>query len=103
MHDQDGSVAYSSVMPVARAAAAAVEVSPNPLRGERAQVLLPPAEGAATLELLTAQGRLLRRLTAPAGTRQLELPTAGLAGGVYLLRVRQGSTTTTTRLVVLAP
>ncbi|OWP64122.1 hypothetical protein CDA63_05170 [Hymenobacter amundsenii] len=98
IHDLDGTVAYSGVRAVRTASSAAVY--PNPVRGE-AQVQLPDPVGAATLELLSAQGQVVRRLAVPAGRGHASLTTTGLPGGVYLLRVQQAGTSTTTRLVVL--
>ncbi len=98
IHDLDGTVAYSGVRTVRTVFSAAVY--PNPVRGA-AQVQLPDAVGAATLELLSSQGQVVRRLAVPAGTGHASLTTTGLPGGVYLLRVQQAATSSTTRLVVL--
>ena len=97
MHDRDGTVTYSSIQMVRSAATATVY--PNPVRGA-AQVQLPAPGQAATLELVSTRGEVVRRLAAPAGPASLELPMADLPAGLYLLRVQQAGTTTTTRLTL---
>lgn len=97
MHDLDGSVTYSEVQLVRRAARAAVY--PNPVR-EAARVVLPVPGQAAVLELLSGQGAVIRRLAAPAGPAAIEVPMADLPAGIYLLRVQQAGVTSSTRLVL---
>ncbi|NVO86155.1 T9SS type A sorting domain-containing protein [Hymenobacter terrestris] len=97
MHDRDGTVSYSSVRTVRSAATTAVY--PNPVRNA-AQVLLPMPGQSATLELVSARGAVVRRLTAPAGVASVEVPMADLPAGFYLLRVQQAGATSTTRLIL---
>ncbi|RFP65952.1 T9SS C-terminal target domain-containing protein [Hymenobacter lapidiphilus] len=97
MHDRDGTVSYSGIRMVRSAAATAVY--PNPLRNT-AQVLLPLPGQSATLELVSARGAVVRRLTAPAGLASVEVPMADLPAGIYLLRVQQAGATSTTRVVL---
>ncbi|MFD2787623.1 T9SS type A sorting domain-containing protein [Hymenobacter rubripertinctus] len=98
MHDRDGKVAYSSVQTLAQATT--LVVYPNPAR-DKVEVILANSEQAATLDLLTAQGRVVRHLQTPGGSTHASLRTAGLPGGVYLLRVQQAGTSFTSRLVVV--
>ena len=73
---------------------------PNPAHAT-ATVQLPPIPGpaTATLTLLDALGRALRTQTAATNART-DLDLAGLAPGLYALRVRAGAETATRRLVV---
>lgn len=71
---------------------------PNPAH-THATVRLPVGAGPAMLTLLDALGRAVRSQVAPTGADYL-LDLAGLAPGVYALRVRVGETQTTHRLVV---
>ena len=81
----------------------AFTLAPNPARASTT-VTLPALPGAAsaTLSLLDALGRAVRTATValpPAGLRH-ELNLAGLAPGLYALRVQAGPATATRRLVV---
>jgi len=82
------------------AALAGLSLAPNPAHGT-AQVRIPavPGTAQATLTLLDALGRVARRQPAATGaTATLDL--AGLAPGVYVLRVQAGAATATQKLVV---
>lgn len=76
---------------------------PNPAHGGTT-LTLPPVSGAATatLTLLDALGRAVRQWPVPlaAGGTTLALPLAGLAPGLYAVRVQAGGFATTGRLVV---
>ncbi|MBT9392753.1 T9SS type A sorting domain-containing protein [Hymenobacter sp. NST-14] len=100
MHDQDGTSSYSPVQTVARPVD--LVAYPNPA-SQQVTVELAGREPAAVVELLTAQGQVVRRLVTGAGTTHASLRTAGLPQGVYLLRVQQAGTTATSRLLVLEP
>jgi hypothetical protein len=81
-------------------ALAGLNLAPNPAHGT-AQVRVPAVPGTtqATLTLLDALGRVARRQPAATGaTAALDL--AGLAPGVYVLRVQAGVATATQKLVV---
>ncbi|WP_139255030.1 T9SS type A sorting domain-containing protein [Hymenobacter psychrophilus] len=97
MHDLDGTIAYSSVRMVRSAATATVY--PNPVRNT-ARVVLPLPGQEATLELISARGQVVQRLTAPAGPASIEVSMADLPAGFYLLRVQQAGATTTTRVML---
>jgi len=88
----------------AAAPLAGLHIAPNPASGSRATVQLPAglAAGEATFTLLDALGRVVRTRTAslPAGTVAAPLDVAGLAPGVYALRVAVGERRGTARLVV---
>ncbi|GAB3850098.1 hypothetical protein GCM10028822_15030 [Hymenobacter terrigena] len=83
-------------------AAAEVSLFPNPARGSFA-VQLPAAWGAAPVQatLLNALGQAVRQQTAalPAGA-PLAFATAGLAPGVYQLRIQAGNRTIIKRAVL---
>ena len=80
--------------------AAAVQLYPNPARGA-VTVLVPAVAGAAAVqaELLNALGQPVRRQVAATGA-PFTVETAGLAPGVYTLRLQAGATTLAKRLVV---
>jgi len=88
----------------AAAPLAGLHIAPNPASGTRATVQLPAglAAGPATFTLLDGLGRTVRTRTAslPAGTTAADLDVAGLAPGVYALRVAVGERRGTARLVV---
>ncbi len=83
--------------------AESVSVYPNPAR-ERFTVVLPGLGQATTVqaELLNALGQVVRRQTAalPATGTQLTIEAAGLAAGVYTLRLQAGTAALAKRLVV---
>jgi hypothetical protein len=83
--------------------AESIGVYPNPAH-ERFTVVLPGLSQATTVQadLLNSLGQVVRRQAAalpPAGT-QLAMETAGLATGVYTLRLQAGTTTLAKRVVV---
>ncbi|MDO7849286.1 FG-GAP-like repeat-containing protein [Hymenobacter sp. M29] len=85
--------------------AAQVAVFPNPAaQGAGVTVTLPVAAGQqATAEVRDALGRVVvaaRALRVSGGQATGELATAGLAPGVYVLRLTAGPTTVSKRLVV---
>ena len=80
-----------------------VSLFPNPAH-DSFTVLVPAVTGTSQLraELLNALGQVVRRLGAalPADGASLRVDTAGLAGGVYILRLSAGPTTLTKRVVL---
>ena len=80
-----------------------VSLFPNPAH-DSFTVLVPAVTGTSQLraELLNALGQVVRRLNAalPADGASLHVDTAGLAGGVYILRLSAGPTTLTKRVVL---
>ena len=99
-------VQFSPAAPLAAtpaALAAAVSVYPNPARAQ-ATVAVPGLAGASAVqvELLNALGQVVLRQQAalPASGTQLVLPTAELATGVYVVRLRAGQLVVTKRLTV---
>jgi len=99
------SIADAALLPATapQTATTGLGVFPNPARGT-ATVQLPAGLGAGptTLTLLDALGRVVRTRTMalPAGTTTTDLDVAGLAPGVYALRVATGERLGTARLVV---
>ena len=83
--------------------ASQVTVYPNPAR-ESFTVALPSVAGATAVqvELLNALGQVVRRQQAalPAAGAQLPVATAGLAPGIYTLRLAAGSAVVTKRVTV---
>ena len=83
--------------------AAGLRVFPNPASSAvTVQVPGGPSATSATLTLTDALGRPVRTATAalPAAGLRYPLPLAGLAPGVYALRVTAGKATAVRRLVV---
>ena len=81
----------------ARPAAAGISLAPNPAHDAFA-VTLPAGATPGPAELLNPLGQVVRRL-APAGPRFV-VETAGLAPGIYTLRVGLGAATLARRVVV---
>ena len=79
-------------------AQATLSLTPNPAYGSVA-VHLPAAPSPATLALLDALGRVVCTAAAPAGA-DYPLDLAGLASGIYTVRVRAGEALATQKLVV---
>jgi hypothetical protein len=80
------------------AAQPSFEVFPNPARTV-ATVRVPAGNNAATLTLTDALGRVVRTQSATAG-QDYPYDLAGLAPGVYALRMQAGAAVATQRLVV---
>ena len=78
---------------------AQVSVYPNPARGT-AYVRLPAGPQPATVSVLNSLGQLVRTQRVAAGETAAALPLAGLARGVYSVRVALPDGTVTKRLVV---
>ena len=80
-----------------------VSLFPNPSH-DSFTVLVPAVTGASLVQVqvLNALGQVVRRLNAalPADGASLHVDTAGLAGGVYILRLSAGPTTLTKRVVL---
>ncbi|AMR27016.1 hypothetical protein A0257_07770 [Hymenobacter psoromatis] len=85
------------------ALAAAVTLYPNPAT-EQVTVALPGVAGASAVqvELLNTLGQVVLRQSAslPASGTTLTLPTAGLATGVYVVRLTAGAQLITKRLTI---
>ncbi|MGY3089212.1 hypothetical protein ACVWYF_002252 [Hymenobacter sp. UYAg731] len=85
-------------LPTAKATPlAGLSLLPNPAHGT-ATVQLPAGFGTATLTVLDALGRAVRRLTTAETRAELDL--TGLAAGLYAVRVQAAGRATTRRLVV---
>ncbi|MDB5236618.1 MAG: hypothetical protein JWR44_3611 [Hymenobacter sp.] len=100
------SVFANNYTPLATAsawAAAAINPYPNPAR-DAFSVDVPDVTGAAAVQavLLNALGQVARRQQAvlPAGGTRLNVKTAGLAPGMYTLRVQAGRLATARRVVL---
>ncbi|WP_046245501.1 T9SS type A sorting domain-containing protein [Hymenobacter terrenus] len=82
---------------------AGVSLYPNPARGQ-AVVQIPGGSGAAqaTVTLINALGQLLHThtLTLPANGATTAVPLAGLAAGLYVMRVQAGDRQTAHQLIV---
>jgi hypothetical protein len=103
--DLDGTESYSSVQVVRLVSAElsiAVQAHPNPFSQELyARVVLPTA-GLTSIALHNTLGQVLltRKLQLPAGATEVALPEAvTLPQGVYLLVVRQATTTRVVKVV----
>jgi len=93
----------SAVLATAAPAGAVVEVYPNPAHGA-VRLRLPAAAGPAqaTLTVLDALGRAVRRQQLPLAptATTAEVPLAGLAPGLYHLRLQAGGQRTTHPLAI---
>ncbi len=97
---RNGLVAVSS-SPVPTTAAAQPQLYPNPTRNS-AWLKLPADWQATTIELLGADGRILRTLSLPGqNAAQISIDTYGLVQGAYLVRVHTPDRVWVERLVVL--
>ena len=78
-----------------------VEVYPNPAVAGRATLRL-PAHGAGQVTLLNALGQAVRTqaVAGASAASEIELNVAGLAAGLYSVRVRAGAETAVLRLAV---
>lgn len=105
--DLNGAVAYSTVrtvaVPATSGAGLTAQAYPNPAPAASVQLALTvPTAGTATLSISDALGRpvLTRQLSLEAGANSLALPEAAQwTSGVYVLRVAQGSSYQTIKLV----
>jgi photosystem II stability/assembly factor-like uncharacterized protein len=82
-------------------AAASVTLYPNPA-GERLYVSLAGLSGAVQVELLNAAGQRVRSGEVPSASQQSVLPLElkGLPAGTYLVRVRSGTFTKTSPVIL---
>jgi hypothetical protein len=95
--------AATALAAAASLSASEVSVYPNPAHG-RFTVLVPAVAGAGRVqaELLNTLGQVVRRQSAalPAAGATLPVETAGLAPGVYTLRLSAGASTLAKRVVL---
>ena len=100
--DQNGTSAFSPVRTLAPDALAwGISAYPNPFATELAATLTTAEAGPATVRLYDVMGRLVfsQQLTATVGSQMLDLrPATSLATGEYVLRVQQGTHTSTLRI-----
>ena len=75
-----------------------VSLAPNPVSNGQVRINT-PQQGTKTITLVTMAGRVLETLTTDDTATDLILPT-DIAAGIYLVRVEQGHTTSTTKLIV---
>ena len=81
-------------------------VYPNPTRGPFTITLFVSSPQAVLVSVLDLQGKKLKSLykgTLPTGKTRLDVASADLAEGVYLIRIVSGDTILTRKLAVLAP
>ncbi|MEM6327531.1 MAG: lectin-like protein [Bacteroidota bacterium] len=78
-------------------------IAPNPTRGTASVALSLPEAGAVTVAVYDAMGRQVASVqqAAAAGSHRLGVPVAGLAPGIYVVRVESPSGTATRRLTVV--
>jgi hypothetical protein len=69
----------------------AYTVFPNPASGTVYVQRLSLTNRAATVLLTDVTGRILRSAALPSGTERLSIPVSGLAAGVYMVEVKEGS------------
>ena len=87
----------------ATALAQPLSLYPNPANEQLTVAASFAGSGAADVSIFTVQGKLVGHYQPPvqAGTNQLIIPTTNLPMGTYLLKLRNGKTTSTKRFVVL--
>ena len=91
--DIEGNVSYSETTPYEYLPqhAQLIQILPNPSRNGQHSTLAMwlPSPGSPTIQLVDLQGRVLKQWNRafPAGENQFELPTAGLAAGIYIVKV----------------
>ncbi|AII50590.1 hypothetical protein N008_01150 [Hymenobacter sp. APR13] len=96
MRDTDGTVAYSPVQAVRMTGKLAPQTYPNPAPDGVLNVqLTEPSTTETTLELLSTTGQVVHRLQPATGLTTIRLDAHTLPGGLYYLRVRQASQTST--------
>jgi hypothetical protein len=103
--DLDGTIRYSTVAyaPCACVNEADVQVFPVPARGQNITLRQFATEGPLTISLTDAQGRAVLRhpvIASQNGLLTVELPTANLPAGLYLLSSSQAGRSFTRKLIV---
>jgi hypothetical protein len=104
--DLDGSTHYSEVVEVERALPTALRLLspyPNPVRDRATIDVVIPEGRPATLSLYDITGREVRRLpnVFSPGEHSHALDTAGLASGIYILRLRNQNHSVSQKLTVV--
>ncbi|WP_051359826.1 T9SS type A sorting domain-containing protein [Adhaeribacter aquaticus] len=104
--DLDGKFEYSKVVVVTNAASltstsAKLLVAPNPVSGGQFSLLLEGIEGGQ-LQVMDMSGRVLFTQTINPNVRELTLNTQslGMSSGMYMILVRNNTTSTNTKLIV---
>jgi len=76
---------------------------PNPSAGRVALQLTAPAQGDASIQVYSADGKWLKSQTLASGEQSLQLDTQDLAAGLYLVRVKANGQFLTQRLIIAQP
>lgn len=99
--DQDGTASLSDVRVVRfdGTVATAVAVYPSPATDKATLDLLTLPKAPFAVEIVGADGRVLHRFSAE-GAREVPLPAAGMAKGMYLVRVTGQGQSYLTKLVI---
>ncbi|WP_157975920.1 T9SS type A sorting domain-containing protein [Lewinella sp. IMCC34191] len=100
--DYDGSESVSNVITVqVEGAATALKIAPNPVAaGQASQIVLPDNfSNMVAVEVFTADGQRVVNRSYEA-TAKVELPTQDLPTGMYFVRLSDGATSVTDRLIV---
>lgn len=91
--DIEGNVSYSETTPFEYLPQhpALIQILPNPAKNGQSSTLSLwlPAPGSPAIQLVDLKGRILKEIKHDllAGENQVELPTAGLAAGIYFVKV----------------
>ncbi len=99
--DKNGSFVYSSAVAVTRVGQNSVVVMPNPVQSVIHLVLQSAASGKAVVQVADITGKIvaLKATTVIAGTNTIDIPAASLSKGVYFVKIVQGNTIQTIRVV----
>ncbi len=93
--DEDATVSTQAV-----AADNRLTLFPNPARDRVTLQLQQPLPAIATVQLFNMHGQLLQETRFPQGARQMELTTANLPDGLYVVRVQSGKEQLSKKLIL---
>lgn len=96
----DLNICQAPAVNVASEMDARIRVYPVPSTGKVKVDWISEDLGASELEVLGMEGQVLRRITWPAGTQQMELDLHDLADGFYLLRLHSVRGSSTQKLIL---
>ena len=89
LHDPDGSVQYSRIIPASCNPADAFNISPNPAHNTAAINLVSGSESAADIMVFDSKGALVRtqNVHVVSGGNQIQVDLGSLANGIYVISV----------------
>jgi hypothetical protein len=89
LHDPDGSVHYSRIIPASCNPADAFSISPNPTHNTALVSLVSSSESSADIMVFDSKGALVRtqNVHVVSGANQIQVDLGSLANGVYVISV----------------